>query len=383
MTRLSQEEFVALFDQAALGIVTVNPQGMIVRINNFALQQFGYARDEIVGCKIEQLIPRRYRQRHEQHRDDYTGNNPHQRPMGLGMDLWALRKDGTEFPVEVSLSSYKTSEGAFSIAFISDITVRKAHEDALRRMNDELEKQVDARTRSLREALEREKELGELKSRFVSMASHEFRTPLSTILSSAYLISKYEQSEEQPKREKHIQRIVSSVNGLTDILNDFLSVGRIEEGRIQVRRVPINLEEWMDTVLGELRQLLKNGQQINHIHEGDGVLSLDPSLLRHIVQNLVSNAIKFSPDDAVIEIRTRRAGDLFSLSVSDRGIGISEEDQKHLFERFFRGANAINIQGTGLGLHIVSRYAELMNGHVSFRSRLHEGTTFTVTFDLA
>jgi signal transduction histidine kinase len=215
------------------------------------------------------------------------------------------------------------------------------------------------------------------------MASHEFRTPLSTILSSAYLISKYEQSEEQPKREKHIQRIVSSVNGLTDILNDFLSVGRIEEGRIQVRRVLINLDEWMDTVLGELRQLLKNGQQINHIHEGDGVLSLDPSLLRHIVQNLVSNAIKFSPDDAVIEIRTRRAGDLFSLSVSDRGIGISEEDQKHLFERFFRGANAINIQGTGLGLHIVSRYAELMNGHVSFRSRLHEGTTFTVTFDLA
>jgi PAS domain S-box-containing protein len=382
LTRLSQEEFVALFDQAALGIVTVNPQGLIVRINNFALQQFGYERDDIVGCAIEQLIPSRYRERHTQHRNDYSGNNPHQRPMGLGMDLWALRKDGSEFPVEVSLSSYNNAEGTFSIAFISDITVRKAHEDALRKMNDELERQVDARTRSLREALEREKELGVLKSRFVSMASHEFRTPLSTILSSAYLISKYERGDDQPRREKHVQRIVSSVNTLTDILNDFLSVGRIEEGRIQVRRVPVKLAEWMDTLLSELHQLLKKDQQFSYMHEGDDELNLDPSLLRHIVQNLISNAIKFSPEGAVIDIRTRRAGHLFSLSVSDRGIGISEEDQKHLFERFFRGANAINIQGTGLGLHIVGRYAELMNGHVSCRSHLNEGTTFTVTFDL-
>lgn len=383
LTRLSQEEFVALFDQAALGIVTVNPHGQIVRINNFALEQFGYQREEIVGCRIEQLIPRRYRQRHEQHRDDYTGNNPHQRPMGVGMDLWALRKDGTEFPVEVSLSSYGTAEGTFSIAFISDITVRKAHEDALRRMNDELEKKVDARTRSLQEALDREKELGELKSRFVSMASHEFRTPLSTILSSAYLISKYERGDDQAKRAKHVERIVSSVNGLTDILNDFLSVGRIEEGRIQVRRVPFAFPEWMDALLGELRPILKKNQRFSYTHEGDDELALDASLLRHIVQNLVSNAIKFSPEEAVIEIRTRRAGHLFSLSVTDCGIGISEDDQKHLFERFFRGANAVNIQGTGLGLHIVSRYAELMNGHVSCRSHLNEGTTFTVTFDLA
>lgn len=374
---------MALFDQAALGIVTVNPQGLIVRINNFALLQFGFEAEEVIGSKIEKLIPMRYRERHEAHRNDFSGENPHQRPMGLGMDLWALRKDGTEFPVEVSLSSYTTSEGTFSIAFISDITVRKSHEDALRQMNDELEKQVDARTRSLREALEREKELGELKSRFVSMASHEFRTPLSTILSSAYLISKYDKSEEQPKRDKHVQRIVSSVNVLTDILNDFLSVGRIEEGRIQVRKVPFNLQDWMKELLAELKQLLKTNQRFDIHHEGKGDVFLDPSLLRHIVQNLVSNAIKFSPEGAAIDIRSKQSQGLLSIAISDRGIGISDEDQKHLFERFFRGANAINIQGTGLGLHIVGRYAELLNGHVSFASRLNEGTTITVTFDLA
>jgi PAS domain S-box-containing protein len=380
---LSKEEFVALFDQAALGIVTVNPTGEIVRANDFALHQFGYGKDELLGCKIEKLIPVRYRERHEQHRNNYQDSNPHQRPMGVGMDLWALRKDGSEFPVEVSLSNYTTTEGIFSIAFISDITVRKTSEQALLKLNDELEKKVDARTQSLREALEREKELGELKSRFVSMASHEFRTPLSTILSSAYLISKYQNTEEQPKRDRHIQRIVSSVNMLTDILNDFLSVGKIEEGRVQVRIVAIELDEWMAEVISELQQILKNGQQIAYQHSGDNEVRLDPSLLKHIVQNLVSNAIKFSPENATITITTQLKNNTFSLSVTDKGIGISEEDQKHLFERFFRGANAINIQGTGLGLHIVCKYAELMGANVSCKSVLDEGTTFTVTFNIA
>jgi PAS domain S-box-containing protein len=382
LNTLSQEEFVALFDQAALGIVTINPQGEIVRANNFALKQFGYQKNELTGSKIEKLIPMRYRTRHEQHRTDYQHNNPHQRPMGVGMDLWALRKDGSEFPVEVSLSNYTTHEGTFSIAFISDITVRKASENALKKLNDELEKKVDARTQSLREALEREKELGELKSRFVSMASHEFRTPLSTILSSAYLVSKYQTSEDQPKRDKHIQRIVSSVNMLTDILNDFLSVGKIEEGRIQVRINTIELDAWFHETIGELKQILKKGQQIAHTHKGGKEVDLDPSLLKHIVQNLVSNAIKFSPENATIKINTKLDSHTFALAVSDQGIGISEEDQKHLFERFFRGANATNIQGTGLGLHIVCKYAELMHGTVRCDSVLDQGTTFTVTFDI-
>lgn len=363
-----------------MGIITVDPQGEIVLANHHALYQFGYTREELVGQKVEVLIPFRLRERHVRHREGYQSHEAHQRPMGVGMDLAGVRKDGTEFPVEVSLSTYHHPDGQYSIAFISDITVRKASENALKRLNDELERKVEERTQSLSEALDREKELGELKSRFVSMASHEFRTPLSTILSSAYLVSKYQKEEDQPKRDKHIQRIVASVNNLTDILNDFLSVGKIEEGRIQVRISTFSLSKWMQETIGELEHVLKERQQIRHSHEGDDNLTLDPSLLKHIVQNLVSNASKFSPEGASIGINTSLYTSHFRLSVRDQGIGISAEDHKHLFERFFRGANAINIQGTGLGLHIVCKYTELMGGTIQCDSQLDNGTTFNLSF---
>jgi signal transduction histidine kinase len=211
------------------------------------------------------------------------------------------------------------------------------------------------------------------------MASHEFRTPLSTILSSAYLVSKYQNTEEQPQRDKHLQRIISSVNMLTDILNDFLSVGKIEEGKISVRPALIDIPTWMQSLINELEPVLKNGQQIKYTHENDEQVALDPSLLKHIVQNLVSNAIKFSPENEAIDLRTNVTGERFTLLVTDRGIGVPEEDQKHLFERFFRSDNATHIQGTGLGLHIVDKYASLMDGDVTCTSILGQGTTFSVT----
>ncbi|HRO86033.1 MAG TPA: PAS domain S-box protein [Niabella sp.] len=234
----------------------------------------------------------------------------------------------------------------------------------------------------LQKALENEKELSELKSRFVSMASHEFRTPLSTVLSSAYLIGKYSQTEDQPKRERHLQHIISSVNMLTDILNDFLSVGKIEEGKIQVRPALINVKEQVEELAGELKNIMKKEQTINCRHDGnEEVVMMDKSLLKHIVMNLVSNASKFSPDGSTVEIKTTVGNGHFVLSVKDYGIGISKEDQKHLMERFFRGANAGNIQGTGLGLHIIAKYAELMNGTVQYKSELDKGTEFIITFN--
>lgn len=374
--------FEALFNNAAIGIIMVNPNGDIELVNRFAGTQFGYEPEELKGKKIETLIPRRYKERHEEHRSNFHRQNPHSRPMGTGMDLSGLRRDGSEFPVEVSLSIFKNEGLEYAIAFVSDITIRKRSEDALVQLNAELEQIVHDRTRSLKDALEKEKDLGELKSRFVTMASHQFRTPLSTILSSAYLVKQYKESEDQSKRERHIDRITSSVNLLTEILNDFLSVGKIEEGRILVRNSRIQLPDWMDTVLTELRSITKPGQQLNYQHEGGSSVYLDLALLKQIVQNLVANAIKFSPEQKPIEIWTSLSGNYFSLSVRDRGIGISDEDQKQLFQRFFRGANATNIQGTGLGLHIVSKFAELMQGEISCSSEAGEGSTFTVRFSI-
>jgi PAS domain S-box-containing protein len=378
--KANPELFQALFNNAAIGIIMVNASGVIELTNHFAETQFGYTADELKGKKIEALIPQRYKERHEKHRDDFHRYNPHSRPMGMGMSLSGQRKDGSEFPVEVSLSVFKTEEAEYAIAFVSDITVRKQSEDALVKLNSELEQIVLERTRSLEDALEKEKDLGELKSRFVSMASHQFRTPLSTVLSSAYLISQYKESADQAKRDRHIERITSSVNLLNDILNDFLSVGKIEEGHIQVRYTEIPIATWMENVLTELKGIAKPGQELRYAHDGGETVLLDPALFKQIVQNLVANAIKFSPENEPLDIQTSRTANGFSLTVADLGIGISEEDQRQLFQRFFRGTNATNIQGTGLGLHIVAKFAELMSGSVEVKSTLGKGTIFIVSF---
>jgi signal transduction histidine kinase len=241
---------------------------------------------------------------------------------------------------------------------------------------------LEASKEELTAALGKEKELSELKSRFVSLASHEFRTPLSTILSSAFLVKQYGAEEDQAKRDKHLQRIVSSVNLLTDILNDFLSVGKIEEGKIQVRNINFDIETLFHNVIQEMQGIIKEQQEIDYRHSGVREVALDPSLLKHIVMNLLGNAIKFSGSEATIRVRTYREDGQFRLVVADDGIGMSAEDQQHLYERFYRGANVSNIQGTGLGLHIVSKYSELMNGRITCESDLGKGTTFTVIFPL-
>ncbi|MCK7555459.1 HAMP domain-containing histidine kinase [Chitinophaga sedimenti] len=261
--------------------------------------------------------------------------------------------------------------------------------------NKDVEQMVIQRTQKLQAALEamettrdaltlaldKEKDLGELKSRFVSMASHEFRTPLSTILSSAFLAKQYDAEHQQEKRHKHLDRIVASVSFLTDILNDFLSLGKIEEGKIVVRPVLFDVREHVKTMIQEAQGIVKPHQELVYKHEGWPDVMLDPTLLRHIVLNLIGNAIKFSTKEhSVIEVITHTDSYGLTLKVRDNGIGMSAEDQAHLFERFFRGANVSNIQGTGLGLHIVAKYTELMKGVISCDSTLDVGTTFTIIF---
>ncbi len=529
--------FEAFFIHAAMGIIITDQDGNITAINPYALKEFGYVEEELTGNKIESLIPTRFSKHHIHHRNKYA-EQPHIRPMGTGIDLFACKKDGTEFPVQVSLGSYTHTGKIFTIAFINNISISKKTEIEIKKQNEKLEATVQQRTRDLnkilqqleisgskldeaivfqnalldnagamiiavdnkgivtlfnraaslmlgyspnevigkhtpalfqqksdsdkkikilaekynlsgkskfeiltykaknnihdedeyhyvrkdgstflvlltvtairnangavtgfagiatdiserkkaekelRQALENEIGLNELKSRFVSMASHEFRTPLSTVLSSAYLIEKYASAEDQPKREKHLQRIFSSVNMLTDILNDLLSVGKIEEGKVPVKPTLFNVEEFINGIITEIKINLKSQQTICYHHKGNPDVLLDASLLKMILMNLVSNASKFSPENSSIEIKSSLKNNIFLLSVKDDGMGISSEDQKHLKERFFRGANAANIEGTGLGLHIVSKYAELMNGTLEFKSELDKGTLFFIKFKL-
>lgn len=401
-----QMQVNALFEHATEGIILTDEKGNIILLNPAASNLFEYEKDELLGKSIEMLIPGRFHTKHTQYREGFY-QRPSNRTMGHGRDLFARKKDGGEFPVEVSLSYYRQKNTFFVIAFLVDITQRKQAEKELldrkteleritqdiSRLNAELETKVEQRTLILREALQelehsqaelndalnKEKELSEIKSRFVSMASHEFRTPLSTVLSSAALLSKYTLAEDQDKRDKHIKRIKDSVKHLNDLLGDFLSLGRLEEGRIQAEMAPFQVKEFLDEIVEEMRPLAKTGQDIHCDCPGNDTFISDKRLLKNILINLLSNASKFSPEGAGIWLQVQHTpGKNMILSIRDEGIGISAEDQQHLFSTFFRGANAMNIEGTGLGLHIVKRYAELLGGTLYLESELNKGTTITV-----
>ena len=397
----------SLFENATEGIILTDQSGNIILINPAAERIFGYCFNEIEGKSIEILIPDRSRPNHHQLRAGFY-HHPQNRVMGQGRDLYARKKDGTDIPVEVSLSHYQRDNEVFVIAFVVDITGRKEIEhnmlqqkkelesisNEIRKLNAELEAKVEDRTVILKEALQKleqsqielsealdkERQLNEIKSRFVAMASHEFRTPLSTVLSSASLLSKYTEAEEQDKRNRHIEKIKSSVKHLNDILEDFLSLGKLDEGRVESHITAFDLKEIISETTDEMKGLLKKGQHFIFKHEGNIATVSDKKMLKNILINLITNAIKFSDEEVPVEINSSAGGEDVSIAITDHGIGISAEDQEHLFSSFFRGANATNIAGTGLGLHIVKRYVDLLGGNVSLESKLNTGTTVTVRF---
>jgi signal transduction histidine kinase len=261
------------------------------------------------------------------------------------------------------------------------------------KLNSELEAKVEERTVILKEALQRleqsqeelsealdkERQLSEIKSRFVSMASHEFRTPLSTVLSSASLLSRYTTTEDQEKRQRHIEKIKGSVKHLNDLLDDFLSLGKLDEGKVGAEFSNLNLYELLGDTIEEMKGLAKKNQNIEYEHCGAEVIESDGRLIKNILINLISNAIKFSDEGKTVHVKSMVKEDVAIISVRDEGIGISREDQVHLFSSFFRGKNALNIQGTGLGLHIVKRYLDLLDGDVNLKSELGKGTIITFT----
>ena len=239
--------------------------------------------------------------------------------------------------------------------------------------------QLERRGRELTQALAAEQELGELKSRFVTMASHEFRTPLAVVLSSATLVAEYPGTDQQAQRLTHLARIRASVRHLSDILEEFLTVGRIEEGKVEVHPATLDLAGLLADVVADLRGELKAGQTIVQQLECPHPFYLDGSLLRKILLNLLGNALKYSGENSVVTVRAYCRENQLILQVQDEGVGISEEDQAHLFERFFRARSVANVHGTGLGLYIIARYLELMGGTIALESTLHVGTTFTLS----
>lgn len=388
----------AVIDTAIDGIITINKMGVIESINRAGALMFGYEKDELLGQKVNVLMTRHDSHHHDQYIDNYlTTRKP--KIIGIGREVMCKKKSGAEFPGRLAVSEVLLNDRIIFTGIIHDLSAVKAAQDEVERLNAELEELVQIRTNELEEvvnkllrtnqeleerekqlntALMRERELGELKSRFVSMASHEFRTPLSTILSSASLISKYNKPEHGPNREKHLGKIKRSVDNLTGVLNDFLSLSKLEEGKVVTEESEVDLRQLCKDIIEDLDGIIKSDQKIWVNAKVDSTIKTDKRTIRNVLFNLISNAIKYSPDDGTIECNLDKTRKHMIITIKDDGIGIPEEEQKYIFTRFFRATNVENIQGTGLGLTIVKRYLDLLGGEITFESASDMGSTFRI-----
>ncbi len=384
----------AIIQNAIDGIITIDDRGKVESINPAACKLFLYTPEEVIGNNVSMLMPEPYHGEHDGylHRYQQTGD-PH--IIGTGREVTGLRKDGTRFPFRLGVSEVQYSGRKIYAGFIHDTSHQREAEDRLREYAIHLEELVEERTLSLRNSLEalqqakeevslsleKEKELGQLKSRFVSMASHEFRTPLSAIQLSSSLIDKYAQPFDNPNIKKHIARIKNAVSNLTTILNDFLSLEKLEAGKVEPLFTEFDLVKLAEEITEEMQTVAKENQNILYQHTGTtSTIKLDQNLVKNCVLNLIGNAIKYSGENTFIEFNTEINEKGCIITVKDNGIGIPDTDQKHLFEAFFRAHNTGNIPGTGLGLNIVARYANLMHGKIDFESNVNQGTLFTISF---
>ena len=306
------------------------------------------------------------------------------------LDFEALEAGASDFLVKADLNPDLLDRSIrYAIQQFKTIRQLRKKEDELQQLNANLEVLVQNRTaelnhanNELKKAFEIERELSQLKGKLVSMASHEFKTPLSTILSSISLVERYTELDDIEKRTKHIDRIKSAVNNLNNILNDFLSLEKIESGFMARELVTINVSEFIQSIIDELNSLLQQDQVIEFSHKGKSEILADKHTLKNILINLLSNAVKYSSEGKEIILKTHCLPDALKIEVTDYGIGIPTEDKAHMFERFFRASNAINYQGTGLGLTIVKRYLDLLGGSIRFDSELNKGTSFFVHLPL-
>ncbi len=408
----------AIIQTAVDGIITISDRGVIESLNPATCKIFGYDMSEMLGQNIAMLMPSPHKEGHDTYINNYltTGNK---KIIGIGREVLGKKRDGSMFPFWLAVSEVHLGGKRLFTGIVHDMTEQKKAEAELLQLNQELEGRIAERTEKLsdvvnkllatnqqlyheiqerkaaeqsllllqlelQQALKKEQDLGLLKTRFVSMASHEFRTPLSTILSSASLMDQYTQTEQQDKRRRHYLKIKNSVEMLTMLLNDFLSISRLEEGKVELCLEEINFHAFCQDVIDDMHITLKKGQKlVTQHHNDDLIIEIDKKHLKLILINLISNASKYSDEGKTIICETKKVGQHLTISIIDKGMGIPEEDKLHMFDRFFRASNAVNIKGTGLGLHIVKRYAEMMNGKLSFESESSKGSTFTVTFLLA
>ena len=400
--------FNVIFEGISEGIIVINEDQQIVEVNSSAESMFGYTKEELLNQHLNVLIPKNYRTNHHQYVNDFIDQSE-KRQMGHGRNLFGLKKNGQVFPVEAGLNPFQFEGQRFVMSIVSDITERRDQSLKIEELNKDLEQKIEQRTDELKhtieklqslnlklqseitkreraedktkKALQKEIELNELKTKFLSLVSHEFKTPLSGILTSSTLAKKYTQTEQQDKREKHLDTIKGKVHYLTGILNDFLSIERLESGKVTYKVEEFSLVAMINEVIYNANLTLKDGQDILYPNDLEDIsLRQDKNVIELILSNLLNNAIKYSSEGSTSHFEVDSEDEnVVKFKITDQGIGIPNEDQKHIFERYFRAENALINQGTGIGLNIAKFHLENLNGTISFESEENKGTTFFIT----
>ncbi len=398
----------SLVENAIDGIFLIDSHGKILMANPAFHRLFGYHSAFLIHKNINQILP-------DLQANPENKNEEKRDVVNYSRQITAVRENGVTIPVRIALSEIIYENDRLLSGIVHDLSEIKNIEKELMQLNQQLEQIVVERTAELQNAidrlletnmllnqsiekhktfeaallstrdelkksLEKEKELGHLKSRFISMASHEFKTPLSSILSSAALISRYNKIDQDGDRSRHVDRIKASVIHLNTILTDFLSITRLEEGRFEPQVSRFAADVLIADLLSEIEVLLKPQQALSFEYKTDKLEMIsDKNLFRNILYNLLSNAIKYSDESTSIECKVKRKGPYLIIEIKDHGVGIPVQDRKHIGSRFFRSSNVTHLQGTGLGLNIVRTYLNFLRGNLTFKSHEDRGTTFIVT----
>jgi len=380
-----ESRFRKLLEAAPDAILEVNPEGQITLLNPAAEQMFGYNRDELLGLNVERLVPAAMRGGHAKHRASYAAH-PNTRPMGTGLVLEGQRKDGSLFPVEISLSPNWIDGSLHVIASVRDITERKLVEDRIRKLREEYTAELAAKNELLEARNLEVERANRLKDEFLASMSHELRTPLHTIIGFSELLTEQLEGPVNEKQHRFLGHILQDARHLLELINEVLDISKIESGRLELKREWFDFGHCVEEVLTGIRQqaaskniTLTNKSAFQH------TLYADRVFVKEILYNLLSNAVKFSPEGGRVWIETTSEDASLHVSVCDTGIGIAEEELASIFDKFYQVKDSKTgvREGTGLGLPITKHLVELHGGTISVKSRHGQGSEFKLTFPLA